>query len=264
MGPSLVSLMRLSDVPLPAPGSPAPPLQRPSRPRVRTAEVVREVDCITSHMTQLQEQEKGRRREKRANGNESKAQREGLRAMLRAEMGVLEERGQRDKERTDGLLEQQRGHRTRSLVDHVERHSSSTYWPYESRRLGPPRLTGSEYQQSLDMHMLLQNEQRLAALAEQMEPPKDQFLATVLLAQPRRLSKFEPEARTAARCEQVLRQAELRQLALESAAPGGSQVQVVAEQQRAEFRARLKQERSKDELKAALQVHRLVERRLCI
>jgi len=256
MGSSAGSVMRLHGVPLLEPGSPAPALQRPARPVFRAAEVVREADCMISHMNQMQERERQRRREKRDQNTEAKAQRAAMREALKAALEAREEKKKLDNLRRDGLLEMHWSNRVRALAKHVDSRTADTYWPYEKSRPGLPAITPGEYINELDEHVEKQQRHRMEALVLDRAPPKGKgILEDRLAAEPVELSKREKDLVAARRREHVQRQAELRrQLAAESDPSSLSYAdKLTSDLQRATFQRRLREQRLKKELKEILQ-----------
>mmetsp|Transcript_22763 Transcript_22763/g.63688 ORF Transcript_22763/g.63688 Transcript_22763/m.63688 type:complete len:407 (+) Transcript_22763:85-1305(+) len=262
-GASAVTVMRLNSVPLAEPGSPAPPLQRPSHSLLRAPEVVREADCILSHLTQLQEKERQRRREKRASWQEVKAERNALRAALKAEHEAQEERRRFEKNRSQDLLEHQKDHRMRALVEHMELHKPDTYWPFEKRRPGPPILTPGEYRSDLNHHLQAQQQARNAVLALNNEPPKGKAILEDRIANaPSYVSKGEKERALNLRRQHVLRQAELRrQVAAERDTPPGTfGDNLHGSYQRATFQKMLREQQQRLELKSILEKQQVEKR----
>jgi hypothetical protein len=264
MGSSAGTVMRLHGAPPLEPGSPAPALQRSARPVFRVAEVVREADCLASHMTQLQERERQRRREKRAVKIEAKTQRAALRAAVKAALEAQEEEKRRDHLRLDGLMEQHRSSRVRALADHVDGLTADTYWPYQKHRPGLPDLTPGEYIKELDAHVERQQGHRNEGLTLHWTPPKGKgILEDRMAAQfPAEMSRQEKQLVAARRREHVLRQAELRrQLAAETAPDYRPYAEkLTADLQRATVENLFRQQRQREELKEALQAQQVDKR----
>lgn len=243
----------MHDVPLPEPGSPAPPLQRPARNLIRAPEIVRETDCIQSHMAQLLELERAQRRDRRATKLETKVERENLRALREAALEAAAGRRRKMKQMMDENQERERENRSRVLVEHVDRNATDTYWPFERQR-SHVIPNAAEY-----------NAGRGAQIAQQQnkaDSPGGGILAARIAAlePPGRESNLEVKAVSDARREIVLRQAELRLQAAAEADVGGSQDVMMENAQRAMLQRFLREKRGKEEMRAALQRQQIDKR----
>ena len=111
---------------------PAPPLQRGSKSFYKQSLPASAEDCLTSHVTQIEERQAERVREKR----EARRRHEGEMSELRDRVGAaFEEHASRrawHQQVAQEQLAQADEKETATLLDYKEAHTGIEYWPYEA------------------------------------------------------------------------------------------------------------------------------------
>lgn len=146
LGPSLEAVLQLYD-----PGISTnqadeilpiqdPPLQRPFRRSHKPPAEVKELDCLDSHLRQLQQRELEMKKERRSKRREHRQDMRELRDQFKETFAEMAARRSWHREVADDHLRQALEHGKARVTAHREAHTMSDYWPFgtEDKRMPPP------------------------------------------------------------------------------------------------------------------------------